>query len=82
MSLENSVILPREDFVELQTAAWAQNPPSASERVGSTIQTTFICMGVAAAVTAGTWGWAKALDWKDERRLARVRAEHEIKNSK
>ena len=81
MNLENSVILPREDFVELQEAAWAQTPATLGERVAGTVQTSLVCFGIAAAVTAGTWGWAKALDWKDERRLARMREELKLKNS-
>lgn len=73
MNLENSVILPREDFVELQEAAWAMPSTTPGERVASTVQTSIICFAVAAAVTAGTWGWAKACDWKDERALARAK---------
>lgn len=79
MNLENSVILPREDFVELQEAAWAQTPATTGERVASTVQTTIICFAAAAAVTAGTWGWAKACDWKDERTLARAKEDPKYK---
>ena len=79
MNLENSVIIPRDDFVELQEAAWTAPPATIGERVGSTLQTTIICFGVAAAVTAGTWGWAKACDWKDERSLARAKEDPKYK---
>lgn len=79
MNLENSVILPREDFVELQEAAWAQPTATLGNRVASTLQTTIICFSAAAAVTAGTWGWAKACDWKDERALARAKEDPKYK---
>lgn len=82
MDFSNSVIMPREDFVELQTAAWDQTPPTAKERVAQTIQTTAICMGIAAAATAGSWGWVKAMDWYDERQLKRRIREAEAKDSK
>lgn len=67
MDFSNSVIMPREDFIELQTAAWDQLPLSVKDRVATTIQTTSICLGIATAVVAGTWGWAKAMDWLDQR---------------
>ena len=73
MDFSNSVILPREDFVELQTAAWDQTPPTASERAASILHTTILVGSIAGAVTAGTWGWAKAVDWLEERRIKRMR---------
>jgi hypothetical protein len=81
MDLSNSVIIPREDFLELQAVAWDSTPPAAKERIGSTIQTTFICMGVAAAVSAGTWGYATAMNWKDERTLRRAMLDPKYKDS-
>lgn len=66
-NFDNSVILPREDFLELQSAAYDQDQPSAAQRVATTIQITAISAGMAAAYGIGVWTYAKALDWKDER---------------
>lgn len=76
-NLENSVILPREDFLELQQVAWDQNPPSTKERIASTAQTTAVCFVMAGAFGAGTWAWAKAVDWRDERKFKREMAKAE-----
>lgn len=81
MELSNSVILPREDFVELQTAAWSQTPASAKDRIAGTVQTTIIFGAMAAAVTAGTWGWAKAVDWREERAFQRRQRELEAEKA-
>ena len=70
--LHDSVIMPREDFIELSTVAFDNSHvPSASERVANVLQTTFLFGAMAGAVAAGTWGWAKATDWLEERRTAR-----------
>ena len=79
-NLSESVIMPREDFIELSTVAFDNHHvPSASERVGTTLQTTAVFAGIAAAVTAGSWGWAKAITWREkkqhERELAKLQFE-------
>lgn len=76
MDFSNSVILPREDFEELQTAAWDQNPVATSERLASIAQTTILCVVLAGAVTAGSWGWAQAVNWRSEKVLERARKAH------
>lgn len=83
--LKNSVIMPREDFIELSTAAYDNHHvPSAGERIGSTLQNTILFAGIAATVTAGTWGWAMALDWRESRKLRRdmERAQFQKDNSR
>lgn len=74
------VALPREDYIELTSAAYDQTPATVGERVGSTVQTTAMVLGLSAAVTAGTWGWAKAVDWLEERRLRRTLDEAQKKH--
>lgn len=71
MDLSNSVILPREDFVELQTAAWDNiHPTTNSERLGSIAQTTAVFVVIALAVTAGSWGYAQAKVWSEKKSSA------------
>lgn len=72
--LKNSVILPREDFLELQTAAWDPNSLTVNSRIATTVQTTLVFAAMAGAVAAGTWGWAKAMDWKEKRSFDRKMA--------
>ena len=71
MDLSNHVILPRDEYVELQTAAWDQTPTTVKDRISGTVQTTLIFAGFAAAVTGASYGWAKAVDWLETRRLER-----------
>lgn len=77
--LSNSVIMPREDFIELSTAAFDNSHvPSVGERVGTTVQTTMVFAGIAAAVTAGSWGWAKAMEFLEEKRFQREMAKRQF----
>jgi hypothetical protein len=71
--LSNSVIMPREDFVELQTVAWdkSQVVTPFAERAGTALTTTVFFAGAAAAVSVSVWAYAKATDWLDERSLRR-----------
>lgn len=69
MDLSNSVIMPREDFYELQASACT--PATTSQRIAGTIQTAVIFGSLSAAFTAGVWSWAKAVDWLEERQLQR-----------
>lgn len=72
--LSNSVIMPREDFIELTTVAFDNHHvPTASERAGGIVQTTLYCAILGSTVVAVTWGWAKALDWRDEKKAKRER---------
>lgn len=73
MDLSNHVIVPLEDFHELQATAYNQPTPTASERVGSSLQTIVFCAAAAAAVTGASWGWATAVDWIEEKRFKRAR---------
>lgn len=76
----NSVIMPREDFVELSQVAFDNHHiPSFGERVANTAQVTAVFGGMAAAVAVGTWGWAKAVDWLEDRRTKRA---HELFEAK
>jgi len=67
---ENHVVLPREDFIELNTAA--HTDPSVGDRIASTTQTTLVFGALAAGVTATAFGIAKATDWLEERRYKRA----------
>lgn len=71
MDLSNHVILPREDFIELQTAAWNQPQLPVKDRFVNTANTSLVFMAMAGAVTLGTLGWAKAVEWKEEKAFQR-----------
>lgn len=78
--LSQSVIIPREDLIELQTAAFDNSHvPTVGERVGNTTQALVTFAGIAAAITGATWGWAKANDWLENRRHKRDLAEKQFK---
>lgn len=78
--LNNSVIMPREDFLELSTVAFDNHHiPAPSERIAQTLQTTAIFGGIALAVTLGTWGWAKAVEWREKKQHERQMALLEFK---
>ena len=82
--LSESVIMPREDFIELSTVAFDNHHiPSVSERVANTIQITAVFGVMAAAVTAGSWGWAKAVEWRERKAHERgmEKAQFAIDNS-
>jgi hypothetical protein len=81
MDFSNSVILPREDFVELQEAAWSQTPTSAGDRAANTAQTAVVLLLCSGAVTLGAWGWYKAMNWYDEQDLKRALKNPKYKNS-
>ena len=74
------VVLPREDFLELQEAAMTAPTMTGSERLGSLLQTTGVLTGVALAFTASAWGWVKAKDWLEERHFQRRVRSGEIKD--
>lgn len=72
MDLSTSVIMPREDFVELSRVAFDNHHvPSVGERAASVAQTTLVFGGLAAVVIGSSYGIAKATDWLEERRLQR-----------
>jgi hypothetical protein len=75
----NSVIIPREDFIELQTVAFDnQHDTTVGERIGTIIQTTTVLAGVAGAFAAASWGWAKAMDWYETKQHERKLAEKQF----
>lgn len=80
MELSESVIMPREDFLELQVAAWDQTPPTLSTRVAQATQATYVCVMLGAVVVGVTWGMTKAVDWLDERELKRQIRKEKIRN--
>lgn len=72
MDFRNLNVLSDEAFQELQEAAWTPAPPrSFGDRMGSSVQTIVVCASLAGAVTAASWGWAKAVDWREERSFNR-----------
>jgi hypothetical protein len=79
--LNNSVIMPREDFIELSTVAFDNSHvPTAGERIGSVVQATMVMGAFAGAVTAIAWGCGKAADWYENRKHERLIAELQFKN--
>ena len=70
--LSSSVIMPREDFIELSQVAFDNSHvPSFGERVSSISQAYAIMAGAAGAVVMATWGWTKAIDWLEQKRRDR-----------
>ncbi len=75
------VVLPADDFREMQSAAFSQPSPSGGERIASSAQTFFLFATIAGAVTAGSYGWASAIDWLEERRQKRADRKNETLKS-
>lgn len=71
MDFSNSVIMPREDFIELTEVAYNQPKPSGTDRLITTAQTTLFFAAATGAVTAGCWAWAKASNWLEEQNFQR-----------
>lgn len=69
--LSDHVIIPRADFADLQFEAYSSTPLTQSERNAGLVRGTIFMVAAAACVTAGSWGWAKAVDWREERALQR-----------
>lgn len=76
MDLTNHVVLPREDFIELQTAAWQQ--PELKDRVASTLQSLIVVAAVASIVPIGSWAHAKAQNWRDDKAFIRKELELDL----
>lgn len=70
MDLSNHYIVPVDDFRELQTVAWNQPTPTASERVATVLQTSTVCLGISAAFGVGAWVWAKAMMKLEDKKTA------------
>lgn len=81
MDFSNSVILPREDFIELQTAAWDQPDMTVGDRASSIVQTTMVLAIVSSAIVAARWGWAKAADWQEQKNFERMQANPDFRPS-
>ena len=69
--LSNSVIMPQEDFLMLQEAAWNQPKVTIGDRVATDVQTLVFCTILGGAILAVTWGWHKAADWREEKHYQR-----------
>lgn len=81
MDLSKSVIIPQADFEMLQEAAWNQPPVTIGDRVATDVQTLVFCTIFGGAVLAVTWGWAKAMDWRETKIYQRKIAEAEFRNN-
>lgn len=68
--LKDHVILPREDFIEITTAAF-DTPQSVGARIGTTVQTTIFVAACAGAFGLGSWAYYKAADWYETRKFQR-----------
>lgn len=66
---DNHVILPVEEFTELQAAAY--DNPTITDRIATSAQTIVFFGAVAGAFVGGAWGVTKATDWLEERRVKR-----------
>lgn len=82
MDFSKSVIMPRDDFEELQIAAWSQVPTPAGERVASIIHTSTVLGVLTAAFSVGTWVWYKAAEKLEEKKYANKIAEIEFEAEK
>lgn len=69
IDFSNSVILPRDEYIELSTTAWGQNT-TVADRVAGTLQTTAFCTVLVAAFSAGTYVWYKAMSKLEDKKLA------------
>ena len=78
MDFSNSVILPREDFVELQEAAWNAPDLTTKDRVANSVQAFVYCAFGAGMIAAGTWGWATAVEWHEKKASERRLREAEL----
>jgi len=67
MDFSNSVIIPRDDFVELETAAYSQTNKSIKDRSLDTVQASVIIVVIGGAFAASAWAWAKANDWYEKK---------------
>lgn len=65
------VVLPKDNYLELQEAAFLSPAMTTQERLGSMAQVAVIFASIAGAATASVWGWAKAKDWLEERNFQR-----------
>lgn len=63
------VVLPADDFRELQ--ATAHQNLTLGERAASTAQTSLVFGAIAGAFVAASWGFARAVDWRDRRKHER-----------
>ena len=86
MDFSNSVILPREDFIELSTVAWNQPPTTVGERIGTTVQTTLFFTAMTAAFSVGTYAWYRLMSKLEKEKTANAIYEAEtienIRNKK
>lgn len=69
MDFSNSVIMPREDFIELSAVAWNQPPTSPAERIASTLQTTAFFTVAALAFSVSTWAWYRLMSKLEDKKL-------------
>jgi hypothetical protein len=77
--LQNSVIMPREDFIELSQVAFDNaHVPTFGERAGQITQTTMVLGALTGAFVMSAWGWAKAMDWFETRKHDRNLAERQF----
>lgn len=73
------VIVPREDFNELQSAAF--DNATIGERVATAAQSTLFLGSAAGAFVLASWGWAKAMDWREERKFQRAVKRDKVKET-
>ena len=73
MDLSNSVIIPREDFAELELAAYSSPPSTYGHRVLTIVQFTLFFTLATAAGSVMSWQWAKANDWLEQRKADRLK---------
>ena len=77
-ALQNSVIIPREDFSKLQDAAYEQAPQTASEHFLGVLHSAGVAASLATAFVAAVWGWAKAMEWRDNKVHERLMIEKQF----
>lgn len=78
MDLTDHVILDKDSYLQLQTAAWDSPPATAGDRMAATAQVAGILGACAAAFVLGAWGVAKIQDWREEKHLQRLERQRSV----
>lgn len=80
--LNNSVLIPRDDFLELQLAAFNNGPTPPGERIATTVQTAVVFTMIAGTIAGGSWAFYKARDWFEQKSFARQKeSDYKFKTS-
>ena len=71
MDFSNSVIIPRDDFVELEAAAYSTESKTLKDRTIDTVQASVLIVVAGAVVAGASWAWVRATNWYDKKSAER-----------